>query len=88
MHVPTRVRHVSGDIWLIGGIPSEHILVIGVTRQCPAEGFFTKKGPPRTVARTVEKFLPRTGGGLQIACSSHCRQMLPHPSISGGRPSA
>ena len=50
------------EIWLIGGIHSEHILVIGVTRQCPAEGVFTKKGPPRTVARTMEN-CPEQGGG-------------------------
>ena len=37
-HVPTRLRHVSAEIWLIGGIDSEHILVTGVTTQCLAEG--------------------------------------------------
>ena len=48
---------------LIGGIDSEDILGFGVTTQCPAQGFFTKNGPPRTVVRTVEKFCPEQGGG-------------------------
>ena len=38
MHVRNRARHVSANIWLIGGIHSEHILVTGVTTQCLAEG--------------------------------------------------
>ena len=33
-------------MWLIGGIESEHILVIGVMKQCPAEGFLPKKVRP------------------------------------------
>ena len=63
MHLPTRVCHVCGNMWVTGGIHSEHILVIGVTRQCPAEGFDQKRSAPHSGPYSG-KFLPRTGGGL------------------------
>ena len=62
VHVPTRVWHVSDDAWLIGGIDSEHILVIGVTRQCPAEGFLPKKIRPAQWPVQWKNFAPNKGG--------------------------
>ena len=53
-------------MWVTGGIGSEHILVIGVTRQCPAEGFYQKRSAPHSGPYSG-KFLPRTGGGLRGA---------------------
>ena len=45
--------------------------MIGVPTQCPAEGFFTKKGLPRTVARTVENFCPEQGGVGRLRAMGH-----------------
>ena len=58
--------HRPREIWLIGGIDSEHILVIGVTTQRPAEVFFYQKRSAPHSGPYSGKILPRTGGGLQI----------------------
>ena len=47
---------------LIGGIHSEHILVFGVTTQCPAEGFLPKKVRPAQWPVQWQNFAPNRGG--------------------------
>ena len=49
-------------MWPIGGIESEHILVIGVTKQCPAEGFLPKKVRPAQWPVQWKIFAPNRGG--------------------------
>ena len=67
-------------MWVTGGIGSEHILVIGVTRQCPAEGFYQKGSAPHSGPYSG-KFLPRTGGGLHAVALS-----INHQSCGGFSP--
>ena len=61
-------------------VDSEHILVIGVTRQCPAEGFLPKKVRPAQ----WKIFAPNRGGGLHNTCYTRPRAARrPHHRQSG-----